>query len=123
MFDALTRLARQESVPCTKCGVQQELWLEFHFALSSGEHVARAIAAVAPGQPSQWELDGRTILFHPFLVLTQTEDKERFAWWPYWHTVKKGGREYLRFGQWASYFDVKTCLALIEEARARSLLL
>ena len=117
LFAALKAVADDSEPACRRCGASTDLHLAFDFALGVREKNAEVLASFYPNPPEEWPCDGRTVTFYPFLVVTKREGRDQAVWLPYWHVVRHGEKENLKYGQWAPFMDMKLFKDLLAHAR------
>ncbi len=116
LFGALKAVAEHSEPACRLCGASTALHLSFALALGVGDKDAEVLASFYPHPPEDWPDSGRTVTFYPFLVVTQREGRDRAVWLPYWHVVRDGEKENLKYGQWAPFMDMKLFEDLLAQA-------
>jgi hypothetical protein len=118
LFAELSRIAAGNRHTCTQCDAGEvRLRLIFDFALGAGGHECFVVNAFRPRRRVEWEDKGQTVVFIPFLVITQTPDGDQSAWLPYWHH-KAGDPRPLKYGQFSPNMDLDLFADLVEQARA-----
>jgi hypothetical protein len=117
LFGALKAVA-QHSEPACRCGASTTLHLSFDFALDVPHKKAEVLASFYPHPPEPWtDSSGRTVKFYPFLIITKREGRDQGVWLPYWHVIRDGEKEILKYGQWAPFMVMKLFEDLLSQAR------
>ena len=91
--------------------------MAFDFALCVREKNAEVLASFYPHPPEDWPCDGRTVTFYPFLVVAKREGRDQAVWLPYWHVVRDGEKENLKYGQLTLFMDMELFKDLLAQAR------
>jgi hypothetical protein len=99
LFRALKAVAEHSEPACRRCGASTALHLSFDFALGVQDKNAEVLASFYPHPPEPWTDSGRTLTFYPFLIVTKREGRDQAVWLPYWHVVRVGDKENLKYGQ------------------------
>ncbi len=90
----------------------------FDFALCVREKNAEVLASFYPHPPEDWlDAGGRTVTFYPFLIVTKREGRDQAVWLPYWHVIRDGEKENLKYGQWTPFMDMELFKDLLAQAR------
>jgi hypothetical protein len=111
-------VAQHSEPACRRCGASTALHLSFDFALDVPHKNAEVLASFYPHPPEDWrDSSGRTVTFYPFLIVTKREGRDQAVWLPYWHVIRDGEKENLKYGQWAPFMDMKLFKDLLSQAR------
>jgi predicted RNA-binding Zn-ribbon protein involved in translation (DUF1610 family) len=117
LFGAVKAVADHSEPACPRCGASTALQLSFDFALDVQHKDAKVLASFYPNRLEEWPCEGRTVTFYPFLIVTKREGRDQAVWLPYWHVVRDGEKENLKYGQWAPFMDMELFEDLLSRAR------
>jgi hypothetical protein len=117
LFDAVKTVADHSEPACRRCGASTALHLSFDFALCVEDKDAKVLASFYPNRLEGWLCEGRKVTFYPFLIITKREGRDQAVWLPYWHVVRGGEKENLKYGQWAPFLDMELFDDLLSQAR------
>lgn len=116
LFQTLKDWADEKRGTCKVSGLPiVELELELDFDLGT-PHNRFSVRHCFYHEESWTDKRGRTITFHPFLVVLEMEGRGLATWFPFWHTV--GGKK-PRFGQWAPCMDMTHFQLLLKKAKEK----
>jgi hypothetical protein len=117
LFDALSTVAEVAVPPCTTCGSERKLELDFSLALGASGSIGTVVLVARSRQA--WNAGTTAVEFFPFLVVIKPRAaQEEAVWLPYWHRTKDvAGTIRLKYGQWAPFMDGHLMNDLLQQAK------